>query len=150
MCIWQTCYCSQWMFENPTLNLSAIRNSCVKITCYLSNLIFTFIYSGSSIQMWVSISSRVATFLLYALHPNPQTVQQCNSAIVHNRLKQLYIGSRPEIRRNMTIWNFFYSKDRNSHLIKYSLTFPLNYLVYTKDLWKSGYLEQFVPCLTQV
>lgn len=115
------CYCSQWMFEKPTLNLSAICNSCVKITCYLSFLIFTFIHAGRSIQMWVSISSCETTCLLYALHPTPQRMQQCNNAIVHDRLKQLYIGNRPEI----DTWPYdFFLKDRNPHLTKYCLTFP--------------------------
>jgi len=38
------------MFENPTANLSALCNSCAKISRCSSELIFTFIYAGSSIQ----------------------------------------------------------------------------------------------------
>jgi hypothetical protein len=38
------------MFENPTVNLNALCNSCAKIACCSSELIFTFLYAGSSIQ----------------------------------------------------------------------------------------------------
>jgi len=38
------------LFENPAVNLSAFRNWCVKIACCSSQLIFTFLYAGSSIQ----------------------------------------------------------------------------------------------------
>ena len=31
------------MFENPTVTLSALRNSCAKITCFSSELIFKFL-----------------------------------------------------------------------------------------------------------
>ena len=41
----QTCYSSQRMFENPTLCLSALCNS-----CFSSKLMFTFLYACSSIQ----------------------------------------------------------------------------------------------------
>jgi hypothetical protein len=38
------------MFENSTVNLIALRNSCAKIACCSSELILTFLYAGSSIQ----------------------------------------------------------------------------------------------------
>jgi hypothetical protein len=38
------------MFENPTANLSAIRNACAKIACCSSESIFTFLYAGNSTQ----------------------------------------------------------------------------------------------------
>jgi len=38
------------MFENPTFNLSALRNSCTKTACWSSELI-TFLYAGSGIQI---------------------------------------------------------------------------------------------------
>jgi hypothetical protein len=38
------------MFENPTVILKALRNSCVKIASFSSELIFTFLYAGRSIQ----------------------------------------------------------------------------------------------------
>ena len=38
------------MFENPTVNLNSLRNSCAKIVFCLSELIFRFLYAGSSIQ----------------------------------------------------------------------------------------------------
>ena len=37
------------MFENP-VNLNALRNSCAKIACCSSELIFKFLYEGSRIQ----------------------------------------------------------------------------------------------------
>ena len=36
--------------KNPTVNLSALWNSCAKIECCSSELIFTFRYVGSRIQ----------------------------------------------------------------------------------------------------
>ena len=38
------------MLENPTVNLVALCNSCAKIACFSSELIFTFLYAGISIQ----------------------------------------------------------------------------------------------------
>jgi hypothetical protein len=38
------------MFENSTVNLSALRKSYAKIACCSSDLIFTYLYAGSSIQ----------------------------------------------------------------------------------------------------
>jgi hypothetical protein len=38
------------MFENPTINLNALRNSCAKIACFSSELIFTLLYADGSIQ----------------------------------------------------------------------------------------------------
>jgi hypothetical protein len=32
------------MLQNPSVNLNALRNSCVKIACCSSELIFTFLY----------------------------------------------------------------------------------------------------------
>jgi len=43
--------------KNPTVNLSALCNSCAKIACR-SQWILTFLYAGSSIQN----SPRVSTF----------------------------------------------------------------------------------------
>ena len=36
--------------QNPTVNLSALRNSCANTTCCSSQLIFTFLYAASNIQ----------------------------------------------------------------------------------------------------
>jgi hypothetical protein len=38
------------MFENATVNLNALFNSCAKIACCSSQLIFTFLYADSSVQ----------------------------------------------------------------------------------------------------
>ena len=50
--------------EIPTANLNARRYSSVKIVCCSSELIFTSLYAGSSIQNQDDISSRISTFLL--------------------------------------------------------------------------------------
>jgi len=50
------------MFENPTVNLSALCNSSTKIAWCSSDLIFTFLYAGSSIRN-ASEWSRVSTLL---------------------------------------------------------------------------------------
>jgi len=38
------------MVETPAVNLNALRNSCAKIACCSSELIFRVCYAGSSIQ----------------------------------------------------------------------------------------------------
>jgi hypothetical protein len=63
------------MFENPTVNLIALCNSCAKIACFSSELIFTFLYAGSSMQneRQQFFSCNHVSFLNFALHPTPQT-----------------------------------------------------------------------------
>jgi len=63
------------MSENPTVNLSALCNWCVKILCCPSELIFTFLYAASSNQ---TASERLVCsihlyFVNFSLHPTPQT-----------------------------------------------------------------------------
>jgi len=61
--------------QNPNINPSALCSSCTNIACCSSELIFTFLYAGSSIQ------NAIVQFLLcihlyfvnFALHPTPQT-----------------------------------------------------------------------------
>jgi hypothetical protein len=38
------------MFETPIVNLNTFCDSCVKIACFSSELIFPFLYAGSSMQ----------------------------------------------------------------------------------------------------
>jgi hypothetical protein len=38
------------MFENPTAEIDALRNSGAKVACFSSELMFTFVYAASSIQ----------------------------------------------------------------------------------------------------
>jgi hypothetical protein len=47
---WQIYYNSQWMSENPNININALCNSYAKITCRSSQSISAFLYAGSSIQ----------------------------------------------------------------------------------------------------
>ena len=58
------------MFENLTVNLKAFCNPCVKIECCSSDLIYTFLYAGSSIQ---NASDQFISFVNFALLPTPQT-----------------------------------------------------------------------------
>jgi hypothetical protein len=69
---WQICYTEitnvlqftinvKKSHRQPQCTLQLVRE---KITCCSSELIFTFLYAGSSIQMPASNSSRVSTFLL--------------------------------------------------------------------------------------
>jgi hypothetical protein len=52
-----------------------IYNSCARIACCSSELIFTFFYAGSSIQNAKEqfVSCIHLSFVNFALHPNPQT-----------------------------------------------------------------------------
>jgi hypothetical protein len=47
---WQICDGSQSVFENPSVNVNSLSDSETKIACCSSELIFRFIYAGSSIQ----------------------------------------------------------------------------------------------------
>ena len=38
------------MFENPTVKLNALCNSSAKMACFLSELVFTLLYAGSSTE----------------------------------------------------------------------------------------------------
>src|SRR5215469_8796145 len=63
------------MVEYPTVNLNALFNSCAKIACCWSELIFTFLYPESSIQ---NVSEQLVSFiqlsfLNFAVHPTSQT-----------------------------------------------------------------------------
>jgi len=44
----RTQICYRLQFQDPTVNLSALCNWCVKIACRSSQLIFTFLYAASS------------------------------------------------------------------------------------------------------
>jgi len=63
------------MFANPTANPNALLNSCAKIACCSSELIFMFPYTGSNVQIageqfvWCIHLSTVS----FALLPTPQT-----------------------------------------------------------------------------
>ena len=57
------CYSSQQVFQNPTVILNALFNSCTKIACGSTELIFAFMRVAASL-MRASDSSRMSTFLL--------------------------------------------------------------------------------------
>jgi len=61
--------------ENSTASHNARCNSCAKITCCSSELIFTFLYACSSIQnaSYKLISCAHLSSVNFALHPTPQT-----------------------------------------------------------------------------
>jgi len=52
------------MFENSTVNLSALNNSCAKIECCLSEFVFKLLYAGSGIQ---NASEQFVSFTLFVL-----------------------------------------------------------------------------------
>ena len=123
------------MFENPTVNLNALRNSCATIACCSSELIFTFVYASSSIQNASEqfVSSILVCFVNFAFHPIPQT----NS----NGVRSGDSNSSTSVTcRNLTPAFYFISQnDRYYHFPKYWL-FLLNHPVYLKKiltvLWK--------------
>jgi hypothetical protein len=49
--------------KNPTVRLDAICNSCAKIACCASDLIFTFLHAGKSLEIGGSNSSCVSNLL---------------------------------------------------------------------------------------
>ena len=68
------CYSSQ-MFENPTTEISAPRNSCAKIACCSPELMFTFVYAASSTQnaSELFVSCIRFPYVNFALRPTTQT-----------------------------------------------------------------------------
>jgi len=92
---WQICYRSQEMFENPTVNFSALRNSCVKIACCSSQLIFTFLSAGSSIQ---DVSEQFV-WCIHLSFVNRCSFNRTNKSLnqksetVRARFKQLCLGN---------------------------------------------------------
>jgi len=63
------------MFENPTVNLSVLCYSCAKIAFCSCELIFTFLYAGSSIRNAREqfVLSNYLPFVNLAHHSIPQT-----------------------------------------------------------------------------
>lgn len=63
------------VFKNPTVNFSALCNSCAKIAYCSSELIYTFLYAGSRIQNMSEkfISCIHFPFVNFFLHPTSQT-----------------------------------------------------------------------------
>jgi len=61
-------------FENPTVNLSALCNSCAKTVLCLSELTAKFLDEGNSIQNTNEhfFSHVNISFVYFALHPSPQ------------------------------------------------------------------------------
>jgi len=76
------------MFENPTVNGSALRNSYTKIVCCLSEMIDTFLHAVSSIKTASEqfVSCIHLSFVNVALHPTPQTKSNGVSLEIHTPL----------------------------------------------------------------
>ena len=83
-----TRYSSKWTFQNLTVPLNAIRNPCATMACCSSELIFAFVYAGSSNP------SRVYT-LLSQISFSIQTPQTANLRIrsegTNNLLNQTHV-----------------------------------------------------------
>jgi hypothetical protein len=78
--------------KNPTVSLNTLCKSCAKIAFCSYELIFTFLYAGSSTQNANEqfISCIHMSFVDFALHPTPQ--QQKNPADAKAGLKKLNLG----------------------------------------------------------
>jgi hypothetical protein len=63
------------MFENPTINLSALCNSSAKIAWCSSEFIFTILYAHRSIQNACEqfVSCIQLSCVNFPFHPNPHT-----------------------------------------------------------------------------
>ena len=93
---WQICHSLKYIFANPTVSFNALRSSCAKMTFCSSELIFTFLYAGNSIQNAneLFVSCVHLSFLKYAVRPTPQTKVSQKYA---RRFKQLCLGIHPEL-----------------------------------------------------
>ena len=71
------------MFQNPTVNLSKLPNSCVKIACFSSELILMFLYTLSCTQnasqqlLWFVHLS----FVTFAVHPEERCIRDFGAEI---------------------------------------------------------------------
>jgi hypothetical protein len=103
------------MFENPTISLNALCNSCVKIACCSSELIFTFRYAGNSIQRGDrAIHLTYPPFickLQFPSNPTNKNLTELGLAI------QSFLPQYPFIIIHMVVWTFFFSVTK-------TLTFP--------------------------
>ena len=81
------------MFDNPTVSLIALGNSCANISCCSSELIFKFRYAASSIQNSCEqlVSCIHLSFVNFALDPTPQT------EVYVSRFKQLYLDNHSDL-----------------------------------------------------
>jgi hypothetical protein len=59
------------VFQNPTVNLSALCNSCAKIACCSSELIFTFFMLAAAPKMRASNLSGASTFIVHTSLNHP-------------------------------------------------------------------------------
>jgi hypothetical protein len=93
---WQIYYSSQSIFENPTVNLSALCNSRVKIACCSSELIFTSLYAGNNIQhASEQFVPRVhLSFVNFAIHPTPR-IKMLDGYVW--RFKQLHLDKNSQL-----------------------------------------------------
>ena len=85
-----------YICENPTVNLSALCNSCAKMACCSCELIFTFVYADSSIHNASErfVSSIHLTCLNFVVHQTPQ-IQFTTK--LHVRFKGLWLSNHSEL-----------------------------------------------------
>jgi hypothetical protein len=116
------------MFENPTVNLNALCNSCAKIACCSSQLIFTFLYEGSSIQNASEqfVSCIQLSFVNFALHATTELCLEIQTAL----------SRYPFRTRHMFIWTFLLIMTDTINLPKYWITL---YMAVEKQSWARQY-----------
>jgi len=79
-----TVYLVQYIFENSTVKLSALCNSCEDRACCSSECILTFLYAGDNIRHEIeSNSSPVSSYVLYTSlfsQPHKKNLTGCSTA----------------------------------------------------------------------
>jgi len=88
------CHSLQYTVENPTVNLNSLCNSCTKLACCSSELIFTFLYVGSNIQFASEefVSCIHLSFVNLALNPNPPTKNLTELVLETNNTRPSYVS----------------------------------------------------------
>ena len=118
----------------PTVNLSSLCNSCVKMACCSSQLIFTFLYAISSIQNageQFSWSTHVS-FVNFALNPTPQTNSNGIESAYSNICISVTMPNQTHVRMNcLSSQSPITSR---SKILIFSPASPCSY--------------KFVPCIT--
>ena len=129
------------MLDNPTVNLSALCNSCAKIAYCWSEFIFTFLHADSSI--WSAgeqfISCTYLSFVNLTLHPSPQTKMSRNWVW---RFKQLYFGNHYQL--DTCSYGLLSHNDQYYHLPKFWLFswITLYMLALPAFAWESWYFAR--------
>jgi hypothetical protein len=127
------CYSSQYMFENSTVNLNALCNSCAKIACCSSELIFTLLYVKSSIQN----ASEQFVSCIHLSFQTPRLAQKHKSNEVRSGVSNGTMAINIQ-KYKLRLYRPFSNNDRYYHLPSINVSSWI-----TLCVWEVYYLNQY-------